>query len=244
MSTGKYAMLISDEDDVVTENLVEYIKMLKANPTIGVVRTAGIGPYYSQEAETFGEAGDEAFKKFFLGNNYLSGIIYRTDFITEELSKEMNARNKDNVAYLYYPHEFVDMYLCTNYDFCLYNVPLFKFGDAEPIAGSADIVYRNYESRLQQHIGFTDLLMQVQFQEIKTKVRAYMSLCWKTFFLISLRRKYYPDNWKEICDECRQQCIDSIEQLKLGIIAKECKDEINNVITKYYNQLLAGDRIV
>ncbi|OYO67771.1 hypothetical protein CG709_17250 [Lachnotalea glycerini] len=240
MANGKYAMLISDEDNVIIENIREYINLLKYNESLGVVRSAGIGAYYSDGGEVYARAGDEAFNKFFLGNNYMTGIIYRTDFITEEFSKKLNETYKDNIAYLYYPHEFVDMYLCLHYDFCKYNLPIFEHGKSEDEVAS-EIKYRNYESRFAQHTGFTELLAQVQFQSAKAKVRAYTSLCWKTFFLISLRKRYYQNDYTNICDQCKQLCLDSVKQLGLGEMTEAVTADISQIIDKYYNKFCLGE---
>ncbi len=236
MARGKYVMLCSDEDEVIIENLEEYIMLLKSNPMLGVVRSSEAGGYYCSEVNEYKISGDEACSSFFLRNNYMSGIIYRTDCITEEFIRMISEKNKDNKAFYYYPHEFLDMYICAEYDFCAYKRPLFKKGTAEP-EDSELLEYNVCTSRLLQHSGFTELLNQIEFQNIDITMGQYIKLCNKTFFLLSLSKEYFV-NWEEVCGLCRKQCIESIKQLELGVTTQQYKEQMVEIIESLYNHFV------
>lgn len=109
MAHGKYVLFVSDEDEVLIESLAHYLKIIRDSNNVSQIR-AKTSSQYKNLKDEYCKQGEEAFKLFFLGQNYLSGLIVnRKKFLEADiLSLE---KYWDNAFYRTYPHEWWCAYL-------------------------------------------------------------------------------------------------------------------------------------
>ena len=109
MANGKYVLFVSDEDEVVIESLTHYLKIIRDSNNVSQIRAKTSSQYKNLKDEYF-KQGEEAFKLFFLGQNYLSGLIVN---LKKFLEADILSLEKywDNAFYRTYPHEWWCAYL-------------------------------------------------------------------------------------------------------------------------------------
>lgn len=235
ISNGKYTCFLSDEDLIDIPAITHYLNVFKTNPNISFATSRGLF-YYNYSTSQFYTKGKEAFLNSFLKNNYISGLIYRTDLFHSLNMYKWTLDNMNvNKAVDYYGHSCWVMFFTLYGDFYQGNVTLFKEGTAEedqvlttictPEASPLFLPYGTLESRIEQHNGFIKVLNQVsQLIDFSTYMIAYIYLCKKTYFLLTLVKQKYIDSgvhWNVICDALYTVCIDGITKLNTDLSEEE-----------------------
>lgn len=189
LSKGNYCLLLSDEDHVDVAGLRYYIQWLLDNPNIGMVRCATTKMYSSQTEDCYYKAGMEAINGYFLQGNYLSGIIYNRNFLTNALVDKFEKKYIKNDAYIAYPHMFVEAYLCTIVDVYRGKNILICEGidqmDQEKSSDTGIIPYATLESRISQAKGYIDFIESLDCSN-GIKLKMLSQVISKSFFLLSL----------------------------------------------------------
>lgn len=247
LSKGKFSLILSDEDKVDLEALPHYMALLKNNPNLGLVRSGSTETYFNLTNEYF-QAGNIAFLNVFLSTNYMPGIIYNNYLIhTHNLTKFIKD-NKSNIACYIYPHMWLDALISFKGDFCTDSTVLCIEGTSEleaqinkqdknineldissDIAGSSIPtvsglenlpIVCSYQNRIEQHFGFTEFIRLLQLDSVKIIFDAYVSLCYKTNFLVNLYHSTYINagySWNNIYDELFNCCVDGLDRLGIDI---------------------------
>lgn len=232
LAKGKFALLISDEDMVNFSALSHYMSILQNNSNLGVIRSGSTKNYKNLNI-VHKKAGIDAFKNFFLSNNYASGTIYNTRILNDNKFTELiEKRSHEDVSCLYYAHMWLDALVTFKGDFyqdsailCIEGI-----GEDDTVPDHLKSLdssiyaelppYQPYENRIEQHYGFIELLNMLPLSLNEDIIDAYLSLCWKTNFLVSLvKHKYikYNFNIDKIFDELYQCCINGIFKLNITI---------------------------
>lgn len=244
IAKGKFAVLLSDEDTIDSTVLPYFMDILRNNQGLGVIRT-GTSQFYSNLEQIHVEAGDSAFLKFFLCNNYVTGIIYNTEILRKDRLTKYILDNSSNLSCYFYAHMWLDAFITFKGDFYQYPAILCIEGSSESTIKNNDaniistiyddlITYQHYESRIEQHNGFIDLINRLPINDFKTCIMAYLQLCWKTHFLVSLVKDTYIKHsydWNRIYDELYSCCIDGIYKLKIELNS-ELKTLVEDFIKK------------
>ncbi len=228
MAKGRFALLISDEDNIEMENLDHYLELCSNNPDISVIRSKTLKLYTYIVNET-GKKGYDAIKKFFLCNNYMSGVLYNKSILTNEIIDRLYDNFKDNIAYRFYPHMVFDAYCLVQGDFLSDGFCLINEGDAEKeLADVSDVdketkmqKYTTYESRLEQQRGFVDIVKNLWCATEAEKARMFMRICEKTIMLLTLVREEYEKQgvpFHILTNKYREQCMSDIEYINLPVI--------------------------
>ncbi len=231
MSQGTYCMLLSDEDNIVHQNLEYYMQVIRNYPQISIIRSQ-TSKMYCWVKKTYAEAGEEALDAFYMNGNYVSGIFYNRKIITNALIDEYSKRYTENQAYLYYPHMFYDAYALTKGDYFSSDVWLIDEGEAEhdlEVAenGPTEVIaaYGTYEKRLEQMHGFAEQILMME-GTFGMKFQMFISLCGKTDFLIHLHKEKYMTNgydWAEIVKIERQRMKEELQYVQLPLEQEELK---------------------
>ena len=163
---GDYGLFTSDEDAIIGENLIHYVRLLKVNPDVTFMKARGKN--YNFTDMQVADAGLNAVKLTFQSNNYLSGSIYNRKVLTSEIIKIYDeAYGTNNLAYHYYNHLFWTDF-CALRGKCVFcNIPLiFETEGNHAAEGKKRILtddiyvnnleYTSYKSRINQFYGFVD----------------------------------------------------------------------------------------
>lgn len=234
MAHGKYVLFVSDEDDVVTEALEHYLRVLKDNSDASLVRARTVFQNSNLERE-YAKKGIEALKLMFLTQNYLSGLIIRKkDFIEENL---LNLEEyEDNVFYKTYPHEWWCALLTRKGDAMTDSVTLISEGDSvlkeetkaaretgtlkedQGIVEGANIpVYATYQARLEQFRGCVDFI-HIMLRENTENVMVGLekAIC-KTTYLLLLARgyKYKCESYESMVGKFCKMAMGAIDEFPL-----------------------------
>ena len=189
-SNGDWCLLLSDEDELILDNIEPYINIIKNNLNLAIIKCGGDD--YPYENEKYAIQGREAVEEFFLIGNYLSGVMYNRKIVNNELIKMLADKySNSNEAYYFYPHMFVDLYALIRGDFFRSNVKLEKKGksiDDQEKSNSQIFdmsAYSTIESRLKQYSGFLKLVNDIDAKE-GIKFLCYKKVIDKYIFLEQL----------------------------------------------------------
>lgn len=237
MAKGDIAIVLSDEDYLVEENIEYYVKLFEENVRVAVIRSG----VESGEDNHLYKMGKEAVSNFFLEWNYISGTIYNRHIVTDEvIDKLYNEFTEKNIGYFYYPHLFVDAYCALNGNVIEASKPLTIKGkdEMDTMHGkgieSSILVYGTYESRISQAEGYVELVKKVNASD-GIKLQMFVMICQKTFLLISLVKDKYIKmgvNWEDIMNNMCNELIKMIDETENESIIKE-KDLISDYIKEY-----------
>lgn len=234
MSCGKYVMITSDEDEVFSEALEHYLKLLSSYPDLCLVRPKSTDLYRNIDKREYGKKGWEAFGVMFLTQNHFPGmIVRRKDFIEADLlSLE---KYSDNEYYKYYPHEWWWLTL-SQYGDCV-REPVTLNDDAHPTDRQTELEacgiktngiyipeWKTYQSRIGQFQGQVELLRSIMKIEDKEKLEKYLNRAiGKALWLFEINRKTDGDSeeFKVMLDKLARVCIQAIEESPLELIQKE-----------------------
>ncbi|MDM5281348.1 glycosyltransferase [Paenibacillus silvae] len=196
IASGKFVLLLSDEDIVDTQVLEEIMCFLQSNPDMALVKTSTTTQAKFQDASAF--AGEEALNKFMLRSNYMSGmIINRELLIQKNVIEQMHELYiKGNVTTLIYPHMCWELLMCQYGNVHSTSLVLVREGKPEKmeseyivkINSSAEVPeYATVESRLSQHNGFFEIMSTMEISKNAGVMQnMYINLCSKTFWLIKI----------------------------------------------------------
>lgn len=254
IANGKFTLLLSDEDTIILDSLPHYMSILKRNPKVGLIRSATNDNYKNLENNHF-FAGYDALKNFFLRNNYISGVIYNRKIFNEYNLNNFVLDNNDNVACIFYPHMCWDSIVALHGDVITDNITLVAEGKSvlqEQIEKGIEEndkyiksnicselnnipIYQTYESRIEQHYGFIELINSLDIESVEVIVYLYIMLCNKTNFLISFVTYVYEENGYDlnfIYDEILECCLNGIDNLKIKL-SNGYKELIKEYSMKY-----------
>lgn len=266
LAKGKFALIISDEDLIANDNLSTYLNILKLTKNISVLRPASTSTYTKSQNLNL-SFGKDALLNIFLSNNYISGIIYNTKIFKDHNISKFILDNSNNISCSLYTHLWIDAIMSLYGDLCSNSLPLCIEGSSEleseisvaQVATKAKIfnelntipiddklpiakVY-SYQSRIEQHIGFIELINQLPIDNPSTYVYLYHILCKKTNFLVSLVKDIYQENGydcNEIYDRLYDCCIKGIDKLNFPTtnrnLIDEYKKDLIESIKEYNNQ--------
>lgn len=237
LSSGKYVLLLSDEDQVILEQLGHYLTILKNQRNLGLLRASRMGEGNPIQYETsFYNSGIEAFEHVFLDNNYMSGGIYRNNGVTQNILKELSVQYRDNEAFILYPHMCFDAKIAEIYDVCEDEVYLIGLGRAAVQRASLlELEYTKIENRIKQHIGWREFLDDQEELPASTKYTAYLMACHKLFYLVRLVKECYEAEWEENLNKLAESCAREYDNLHF--LNEKQKEKNRDGFVKYILQL-------
>lgn len=168
MSHGEFCMLLSDEDEILMENLDNYMNFLDMHPELGLVKSCTSLAYSDLQTQYVSNRG-EAVDHFYLMGNYISGTIYNRNIISDVLIEDYEKKYQKNEAYIYYVHLFLDAYALLHGNYCSSDLLLIEEGvpadhfDTGPDSPDPTVpVFGTYESRIAQMHGFLEQVRDLE----------------------------------------------------------------------------------
>lgn len=220
MSHGKYVVFVSDEDDVATEALEHYFRVLEEFPETSVIRARTMVQHIEVTSRRSRQKGTDAFVNLFLTQNYLSGLIVRRkDFIEEDFV--CLDRFSDNMFYRSYPHEWWCAALCQRGDSLCEPVILVYEGESTEASKDGEITlqyYATYESRLKQFDGIIEFLHWYIDGNADGLVLGLEYAIYKTVYLFGMARQLGHDceHFKEWIDRFSIKAMEAVDEFDLN----------------------------
>ncbi len=190
MADTQFCMIVSDEDHVITKNLPYYLEFLEHHKhDLAFMKAAG--QQYNFEKSAYYPPGKAALGAFYMAGNYVSGIIYNREIITDDVldCNEKTYIADNNIAYIYYPHMMLDAYAMLHGAFASSNLQLIDEG---PASVGKDVVrdltqtYSSVDSRIMQMLGFEKQIANLQTYD-SIKLLMMKAIILKTFTLCNLQ---------------------------------------------------------
>ena len=239
IASGKFVMLVSDEDDVICEALEHYLKLLSEHEMLALVRPRTTYQYSRIVTESrYFKKGKSAFIGGFLQQNYLSGAIYNKSIFEEANLAQCDLRYKDNDFYYLYPHMWWQVKICFKGDYATDRTYLIAEGDsvwkeetekyvqdgvAEAHGAATDNpniieVVASYEARLKQFRGLVTLVKECEEFDKELQTIALLDAVGKTFYLMTMVRDMCHDSeekYADWIDKLIEATIDAMQELKI-----------------------------
>ncbi len=252
---GKYVLLVSDEDDVIIGSLEHYLKVLSSNETLSVVR-AGTTKVYREMKKRYAKKGIDAFKNLFLGQNYLSGLIFkREEFIKADVLQYDKFWDSSEF-YRNYPHEWwcaaltkdgdslIDPYLLIEEKEAVLKQEIREY-EKKGVMKAETVLdletelprYATYEARFEQfkaQIEFIKIYMKNNsLTEIQTVVDMIIE---KLACLLNVARRYgyKKDEYKDIVEQFADVSVKAMNQFTFD--TKQQVELLTNI--KNYSEVL------
>ena len=210
IASGKYALILSDEDYINLEQLNYLVNFLKYyKKSFSIIRT---NTDFQSKVPFVGiaEKGIESLRKFMLTSNYVSGMIFNRDLLSKLNLINITKENLCNDAFYYYPHMIWEIMACQYEDMLGLNMVLINEGKAEQtdvltkkigIMEEINIpIYATIEGRIKQHQGFFYLIKDLEIIKNDFNIfrELYLKLCLKKLFLARLSMNVYYNKSKEV----------------------------------------------
>lgn len=224
MAKGKYAVLVSDEDLMVIENLGEYLSYLRENETGGVFRSNVIGPnsYFAKENEKY-NFGVDAIKNT-LNLNYITGITYNMELLRNLCIFDIIANLRGNEFLEAYIHIVLATIAGRYGNFHVTNLTLW-LGEKprEEKVKENDYGIRSYmfpESRIKQLRDALKLINQCLNLKQAEVLYLFLERCEKVYGLLraaySVFRKFEEVyTWEDTCMYVYREEIKFLEELSV-----------------------------
>lgn len=243
LSNGNFCLIISDEDSICCENFEYYLNYLSNNPQVGIVRAKTDSHYeLSNINDHYAIGGIDAINAYFLEGNYISGIIYNRNYLTNEFIDNIYSlynRNDQNRGYFYYPHLFVESCLLIQYDFYRCNKLLINENIAEsdmPTISSANIpLYSTFQERLLQFCGYLELISHTAPTD-RLCLQMVMIAINKTIQLINLQKENYINlgyNWNVLINGIVEIMLENVNNINMPSI-----NDNFSIISNYTRNLI------
>lgn len=210
MATGRYAVLVSDEDRIILENMGEYLTYLKAHPDGGVFLECGVGGNLIPKIEGGDircRAGLDAIRGA-MNLNYLTGVTYHMGLLREAHAFGIVSGMRGNKLLEAYVHIVFGVIAAKYMDFYEVDLLLWDARRTEnPEEGRGlrrPMSYMLPESRVDQLEAALEVLWKGLCVKGTDFIHMFSERCHKAYFLLriayvkfeSYRRLY---SWEEIC---------------------------------------------
>ncbi|GGH64343.1 hypothetical protein GCM10008014_42630 [Paenibacillus silvae] len=196
MASGKFILLLSDEDMIDLDSLHLIMQQLdESSDSLAILK-----PSISNQiplGDIIKTAGANALEQFMLTSNYMSGFTMNNALLRQYEGIEYIKNNLDNQACYYYPHMYWEMLLAQYGTVVSKSIVLIQAGSEEKTSfsqrriGNNSVKIRHYstiEGRLEQHEGFAKIIKELEISKDNSNFHRmmYIQLCSKTLFLTSL----------------------------------------------------------
>lgn len=226
LAKGHYCLLVSDED-IINENiLIDLLCILEDYPDLGIIK-AKTSIQYSNYQSGYAKAGFDALKEFFMQGNYISGTVYNRDYVTDELIDGLCRLYEEEEAYRYYPHLFVEGVALNVADFYFFDKCLITEGKEEGDKTTDDntdiLPFSTWESRICQLSGLLKFIGMTGTDNERRELMFRIAV-WKTIWLIRLVRDDYIRSgaaWNAIYESSAKAILQEVAKCNVYIPAEE-----------------------
>lgn len=218
MAEGKYAVLSSDEDMMLVDNLSHYMNLFKRNGDCGVFFTSGVhGNFLEPAKETVRIHGEAAIEKGINGN-YMTGVGYNMWLVRQLKLTEFIQKHADNAMVKFYPHCAMNLKVALVSSVLACGQPPLWIAEGEAEEETSENIkpYMTIDSREKQYVDMVKLYIEAGIRG-DLLCRLYWSRCWKFFWLLYNANNryiiYYTAHqltWRDIAEDavgrCKKSC--------------------------------------
>lgn len=188
MADGKFAMLASDEDFLILEQLPSYLSYLIRYQESGVIKAAGYGCDFPNDSEKVFLKGYESVQCA-INMNYVTGITLNMEWFRRCQVLQKFDSMRGNLFLEYYAHIGMALILSKEAEVRNSGIYLWSQGE-ENLEGGAErppvLSYMRAESRLAQQNGSIELLERFTDLNSMSFLQMVVSRIWKTYGLLEL----------------------------------------------------------
>lgn len=201
LATGKFIMLLSDEDQVDLHSLHLVMKQLRDScDTLAILKPSISN--HPEHNDILKNAGQDALETFMLTSNYMSGLTLNNQLLKKHQGIDYIKLNLDNSVCHYYPHMYWELLLAQYGSVKSTSITLIQMGKAEKTSFSQMEIesskveiphYATLEGRLEQHEGFSKIIQGMNISKVDFNFHRtmYLKLCVKTLLLTNLANNVY-----------------------------------------------------
>ncbi len=249
LAQGKYAVLSSDEDMMLIDNLPHYMNVFQKNKDCGVFHTSGMyGNFGLIKEETVKSFGVMALKMGINGN-YITGIGYNMQLARQLKLTEFIRKHMDNIMVEFYPHCVMsfNLALVSGVLQCG-QPPLWLAMEAEDVdeASAGKIKsYMTIDSRERQYVDTVKLYIEAGIRG-RVLGALYMERCCKFLMLLHIANVSFPAyyeerliTWKDMLEDALERCKKNLMLVENYVSAEERKqlvESIDNLYLEFKNK--------
>ncbi len=245
LASGKFAVLTSDEDLMIWENLGEFLTSLKVNSFYGVFQTNGRGENFGKIGDGYFEAGIEATLKI-IGLSYMTGKTVNMDLLRSINFTEIIKKERNNLFFEYYPHILV-MLLAGKYaGVCNIDLMLWEETNTE----QDEWVVPKFllpETRISQQNDLMKFCWEILNYRENEFIEIFMYISRKTYYLLSLAyglKKFEGlYTWEEICFFVYFEHINYLGNFPVKL-AEKSEEKIKSRLQEIFFEALNSERIL
>ena len=224
-ASGRFAMVLSDEDLLAVENLNAIFDYLNSHDTEGattfnaIFGSLPVDEYLIREAAAF-EKGLQGIKWAFDWARHISGTCFNVEYMGKSKVFERVDKYKENLFYFYYPHTVFSIFMGEEYPVSNSGIEGWHFGQPE-----VKLIEINWpangvlwpESRIKQGCGAMDIMGDILYGPELDEMFHYQINT--TFSMISCFFKEIPEkplsyHWLDIWKMHHQSCMETLRNLE------------------------------
>ena len=257
LSRGDFCMLLSDEDSVIAENLPLYLDMIRhasrftgdlfgnAWDTVGVIFGSLSTLRYTEANLT---AGEESVKGAYMWGNYLSGLFFNRQVITNQVVDRMQQEYKDNIAWIYYPHLFFITASIIKNRTIMCRTPIVLKGENDRLESTIEgrkgktciegeefllpLAYNAWEHRLEQMKGFCQHIRDLDVSD-DIKFLMFCKVCQKTLHVMQCAKPGYLQSgapWEKAMLALVRGMFEYLNEIDIAVVSQRRKLAQQNII--------------
>lgn len=268
LSSGRFAVIVSDEDLMLLEKVGAYLNFLLNHPDAGLVITDGYGSNFlgSEREVCRFPIGYDSINSA-MNRNYITGMTINMEIFHGCKCLSRFGLLEGNVFVENYPHIAFGVMIAEQADVWDSGLCLWDAREVEETPSQEEtlLAYMTLESRVAQQQGAIELLDSLMLLEREIVFRLSLERMQKTAYLLwlayKLRTKAFAkeSNWVEVClglyennlklcregfsylnEDGRKYLESAIEEILLDGISKNPAEELQSLKEKAVHQIVAA----
>lgn len=245
LAKGKFAVLVSDEDLMILENMEEAFDRLKQNETCGVFLMGETGSFVSNLEDELYKAGMEAVNAL-IDMNYMTGMTYNMEIFRKLNVFDSIAKMRGNNFLEYYIHIPLALIIGQKADFYCMKLRLWDAGNAV-VLKDAIPKYMLPWSRIMQQNSIMEFCQKGLEMEGVSLVITFLQRSLKTYFLLEVAydvekfRKAF--GWEEICIFVYKEHLKYLKSFPIMLFG-EMEKNVQNEVKGMFLRFLNSDKIL
>lgn len=251
IASGKYVLLVGDEDDVIISALEHYLNYLYNHNEVAVVRSRTMVQYSHIKNSGYYRRGREALLESAFVDLYMSGIIIRKEYLNNVLKDK---KYESNVYYSFYPHVWWEMLLVHERDYVRDATVLIQEGesvqreelekysregiDRGVVKECSDIAWGStYEGRIRQFKDAARLLWNEKTWKPEIRTDCLLILVCKTIGLMHMVYQAFQYKRNEYSEQLRILLTEVMGVMEQWNLDTDQKKKILRSVTAFIRQI-------
>lgn len=244
LAKGKFAVLVSDEDLMILENMGQYLDCLRKNESCGVFLEGGIGSFINVPEDKLYKAGKGAIDSL-IDENYMTGLTFNMGIMKKIHAFDVIAKMRGNSFLEYYIHIPLALLIGKHADVYFMKLILWDARKAVNLKGSIP-KYMLPQNRIGQQNDAMEFLQKGLEMDEEELVITFFERSLKTYYLLELAygiekfREIYT--WEEICFFVYKEHLKYLKNSPTLLLG-ERKEPVQNAIREMFLKYLNSERV-